>query len=260
MKSFGIIHFFLLIILLLAFEWSNAQDYLITSKGDSLTGQIKPLFYGADKKVQITTYNKKKDVFPMFQIKVFRYKDELYRPVKGPEGYTFMKLIKAGYLSLYNYQLANQVTFDGTFLLKKDGRGIDVPNLSFKKSMTSFLEDCPTVAKKIDDGTFGKRELSLIVDEYNQCIDGKTIRHDKILAEKAAQTKIISSWDVLEKKVKEEPDFEGKKNALEMIQEIKGKIANSEKIPNFLLDGLKSSLRQESFKSELDSALKEIED
>ncbi|MBA4054804.1 MAG: hypothetical protein C0490_08845 [Marivirga sp.] len=258
MKSFGIIHFFLLIILLLAFECSHAQDYLITSKGDSLTGQIKPLFYGVDKKVQITTADKKKNVYPMFQIKVFRYKNELYQPVKGPEGYTFMKLVKPGYLTLYNYQLANQITFDGTYLLKKDGEGIDLPNLTFKKAMKKFLEDCETVAAKIDDGTLGKKELNQIIDEYNQCIDNRTINHDKILAEKAAQTKIISAWDVLEEKVKAQPDFEGKNNALEMIQEIKGKIAKSEKIPNFLLDGLKSSLQQDAFKTDLENALKEI--
>lgn len=258
MKSFGIIHFFLLIILLLTIQCSHAQDYLITSRGDSLTGQIKPLFYGVDKKVQVTGEDKKKTVYPMFQVKVFRYKDELYQPVKGPEGYTFMKLVKSGYLSLYNYQLANQVTFDGTYLLKKDGNGIDLPNLTFKKAMKKFLEDCETVVEKIDDGTLGKKELNQIIDEYNQCIDNRTVDHDKVIAEKAEQTKIISAWDVLEEKIKAQPDFEGKNNSLEMIQEIKGKIARSEKIPNFLLEGLKSSLQQDSLKTELDNALKEI--
>lgn len=258
MKSFGVIHFFLLIILLLAYNCSHAQDYLITSKGDSLTGQIKPLFYGVDKKVQVITADKKKNVFPMFQVRIFRYKDELYQPVKGPDGYTFMKLIKPGFLSLYNYQMPNQVTFDGIYLLRKDGKGIDVPNLSFKKYMKKFMEDCPDVAKKIDDGTYGKKELNQLIDEYNACIDGKTIDHEKVLAQQAVQTKSISAWDTLEDKVKAQSDFEGKTNALEMIQEIKGKIARSEKIPNFLVDGLKNSLPQETFKTELDTALKEI--
>lgn len=258
MKSFGIIHIFLLVILFLAYKCANAQDFVVTSKGDTVVGQVKPLLYGTDKKVQLTGDNKKKTVYPMFQVKAYSYKGEIYQPVKGPDGYAFMKLVKSGYLSLYNYQLPNQVTFDGSYLVRKDGRGMDVPNLGFKKFMKNFLEDCPSVTEKIDNGELSKKELTQIIDAYNQCIAGKTIDHGKLIAEKAEQDKIISAWDVLEEKVKSQPDFEGKNNALEMIQEIKDKIAKSEKIPNFLLEGLKSSLDQDSFKTELENALKEI--
>jgi hypothetical protein len=258
MKSFGVIHFFLLIILLLAYNCTHAQDYVITSKGDSVSGQVKPLFYGVDKKVQVTTEDKKRIVYPMFQVKVFRYKDELYEPVKGPDGYTFMKRVKSGYLSLFNYQLTNQVTFDGSYLVRKDGKGMEVPNLSFKKFMKNFLEDCPSVVDKIDNGSLGKKELNEIIDEYNRCINEKTVDHDRVLAEKVELTKIINAWDVLEEKVKGQSDFDGKTSALEMIQEIKSKIAKSEKIPNFLLDGLKNSLQQDTFKTELENAMKEI--
>jgi hypothetical protein len=50
----------------------------------------------------------------------------------------------------------------------------------------------------------------------------------------------------------------GKSNALDMIAEIKSKVGRSEKIPNFLIDGLKSTLTQDVFKTELENALKEI--
>ena len=43
-----------------------------------------------------------------------------------------------------------------------------------------------------------------------------------------------------------------------MISEIKGKISTNQKVPNFLVEGLKSSLNQDVFKAELDAALKEI--
>ena len=59
--------------------------------------------------------------------------------------------------------------------------------------------------------------------------------------------------------VKAAADFDGKPNALEMIQEIKGKIERSEKIPNFLVDGLKSVLKDDSFQPALANALKEIQ-
>ncbi len=258
MKSSGIIHILLFVIVILASKCCHAQDYLVTSKGDTLFGQVRPLTYGVDKKVQFTAEGKKKTVYPMFQVRSFRYKDEIYKPVKGPEGYTFMKLVRSGYLSLYNYQLPNQASYDGSFLLRKDGEGIDVPNLSFKKYMKNFLEDCPTIVGKIDNGDLGRKDLEQIIDEYNACIDGKTIDHDQVIAEKSEQKKVLSAWDVLLTKVTSQPDFEGKDNAMEMIQEIKRKITNTEKIPNFLLEGVRSILKQEELKVELENALNEI--
>lgn len=258
MKSFGVIHIFLLIIMLLVYKCADAQDYVVTSKGDTLMGEVKPLFYGIDKKVQLAQEGKKKVVYPMFQVREFFYRGELYQPVKGPEGYTFMKLQKSGYLSLYTYQLPNQITFDGFYLLKLDGKGMEVPNISFKKAMERYLSDCPSVAEKIDKGDLSKKDLHKIIDEYNACIDANTVDHGKIIAEQEVQEKVIGAWDILEGKVKAEPDFEGKTNALDMISEIKAKVSRSEKIPNFLLDGLKSILTQETFKADLENAIKEI--
>jgi len=87
---------------------------------------------------------------------------------------------------------------------------------------------------------------------------GRRVDHDKEIAKKAEQSKKINSWDVLEDKVKNQSDFEGKESALEMIGEIKHKIANAERIPNFLVEGLKAQLRDPEFKAELENALKEL--
>lgn len=258
MKSFGVVHILLLIIMLLVYKCADAQDYVVTSKGDTLMGEVKPLFYGVDKKVQLAQEGKKKVVYPMFQVRAFYYRGELYQPVKGPEGYTFMKLQKSGYLSLYTFQLPNQITFDGYYLVKMDGKGMEVPNISFKKAMERFLADCAPVAEKIDKGDLSKKDLNKIIDEYNACINSNTVDHGQIIAKQEVQEKTIGVWDVLEQKVKAEPEFEGKSNALDMIAEIKSKVGRSEKIPNFLIDGLKSTLTQDVFKTELENALKEI--
>jgi len=258
MKSFGIIRISLLLMILIHAYLGNAQDYIVTTTGDTLRGDIRPLLYGVDKKVQLRGDDKKKTLYPMFKVLTFSYKDEIYQPVKGPDGYTFMKLLKPGYLSLYSYQMPNQATFDGLFLTKKDGSGMEVPNLSFKKSLKQFLEDCPDVVERIDNGELGKKEMRQIIDEYNQCLDNKSIDHGKIIAEKREQEKILGPWDLLEEKVRAQTAFEGQKDALDMIKEIKDKISNSDKIPNFLVDGLKDSLNQDIFKTELENALKQI--
>lgn len=258
MKIFGILRISILVLLLFTCLRSNAQDYVITTKGDSVAGVIKPLMFGVDKKVQVITPDKKKTTYPIFQVRSYRYRDEIYQPVKGPEGYTFMKLVKPGYLSLFYYQLPNQVSFDGTYLLRRDGKGIDVPNLGFKKVMKNFLKDCPTVVDKIESGELAKRDLNLLIDTYNQCIDDNTNARDKVVAQHQTAQKSIGAWDVLEEKVKSQEEFEGKTNALEMIADIKNRIQKSEKVPNFIIEGLKSSLPQDTFKAELENALKEL--
>jgi hypothetical protein len=257
MKS-GILYIFITFFAILFHSVAFAQDILVTAKGDTIKGEIKPLTYGVDKKVQVVEPGKKKVIYTIFQIKSFSFKGETFQPVKGPNGYTFMKLIKSGYLSLFAFQPENQVTYDGAYLLKRDGTGIEVPNLTFKKGMRKFLDDCPAVENRIENDELNKKDLYQIIDQYNACVDGRSATQQKVVNAKIEQTKKISAWDVLEEKVKTEPDFEGKSNALEMIGEIKSKISTSQKIPNFLLEGLKSSLNQDVFKTELENALKEV--
>jgi hypothetical protein len=257
MKNFCVIHILLFILLMLVYQCTKAQDYVITSKGDTLEGDVKPLTYGPEKKVQVTTAGKK-NVLSIFQTRAYTYKGDKFEPVKNDKGYVFMKVIKSGYLSLYAFQQENQTTFDGLYLVKKDGSKMEVPNLSFKKMMNRFLEDCPQVKAKIESGELSKRSLEKIVDEYNACVDNRTIDHDKIIAQNKEVSKKISAWDVLEEKVKGKSDFEGKKDALEMITDIRNKVNRGEKVPNFLIEGLKNSLAKAEVTTELDNAINEI--
>ncbi len=257
MKNFCVIHILLFILLMLVYKCACAQDYILTTRGDSLTGEIKPLLYGKEKKVQVTLSDKKKTTLSLFEIRAYSQAGETFHPVKGENGYVFMKLIKAGYLSLYAFQLDDQIRYDGLFLMKLDGDRIEVPNLGFKKFIAKFLDDCQEVTDKIMKGDLGKKNLTAIVDAYNECIERRTIDHKKIIVQKQEQTTKISAWDSLEESIKGK-DFKEKTDALEMIGEIKEKIKREEKIPNFLLEGLKNSLRETGLTTELDQAISEI--
>ena len=112
------------------------------------------------------------------------------------------------------------------------------------------------LVKKIDNDVLNKKDLHQIVDEYNACMTNPAPVEEKPIA--AQPAKGLAAWDALENKVKSQPDFPEKNNALDMISEIKGKISTNQKVPNFLIEGLKSSLNQDVFKAELDAALKEI--
>ena len=235
-----------------------AQDYVVTAKGDTIKGEVKLMSFGSNSTVKLTGSDKKKSTYTIFQVQSFAYKNEIYQPVKGPNGYTFMKLKKAGYLSLYAFQIPNQLTFDGLYLTKKDGTSMEVPNLSFKKMMTKFLSECDSVVNKIDKGRLTRRHLDAIVDEYNACIISKTIDYTKMISLQTEQAVKISAWDILEEKLKVKADFDGKVSALEMITEIKGKIKKDEKVPNFLTEGLTKILNPTELKIELENALKEL--
>jgi hypothetical protein len=251
MKNFTVIHILLFILMMLVAQCAQAQDFVVTAKGDSISGKVRPLHSSTDPKVQVTPENGKKQVFSVLQVQRFRYRDELFKPVRFNNRYAFMKVLKDGYLSLFAFQVENQVTFDGLYLTKKDGTGMEVPNLVFKKAISKYLSDCPSVSKSVESGDLGKRDIEKIVDEYNGCIDRNT-------SVTTIQTKKMGAWDVLHEKVKAKPDFQGKSDALEMISEIKLKVQRSEKVPSFMIEGLKNSLANAELAAELQNALNEM--
>ncbi|HYF71077.1 MAG TPA: hypothetical protein VD884_23270 [Ohtaekwangia sp.] len=263
MKSFTIIHILLFLLAMLAYQCVQAQDYAVTTKGDTIRGEIKILTHGPDKKIQVAK-DKKKTYISLFELKNFSSEDETYYPVKGPNGYTFMKLLQPGYLSLYAYQLENQMSYDGLFLTKRDGTGTEVPNLGFKKTMKKFLDECALVVEKIENNELSKRDLPEIITQFNACMDRKSSQRQPVKVEKEipvtqAEPEIISLWDALENNVKAHADFSDKTDALEMIKEIKNKISRGEKVPNFMIEGIRNSLRETTLKKDLEEVLRELQ-
>lgn len=253
MKNVTMIQVLLMIVCLVAYQVASGQeDFVVLTKGDTLKGKVKYLNYGIEEKVQITTSDNKKNIFSILQTLSFSMNNEVYNPVRTVQGYTFMKLLKSGYLSLYAYQLPDQIKWDGRYLLKKDGAGLDVPNINFKKNMSRYLSDCPTGAEKVETKELKKSNLDEIVDQYNACIESRTTYQSSQLEQIKDQSLKLNYWIQLETSLNALNSFEGKANVLEMITEIKGKIQRGEKVPNFLTNGLQEALKNQ------DSSIKEI--
>jgi hypothetical protein len=262
MKNLTIIHILLFIILMIAYTCSSAQDYVVTVTGDTLKGNVKPLHFGPEQKVQVTDGKKNKTILTIFKTRSYSYHGEIFQPVRGEKGYAFMKLMKPGYLSLYAVQSENQSVYDGRYLVLKDGRTLEVPNLNFKKMMGKFLSDCSSTTDGIMSGTFGRQNLDALIDDYNQCMSKKGIASAPAKAapvvEKTATEKPTPALTLLEDKIKTHEEFDGKKDALDMVAEIKSKIQRGEKIPNFLIGGLKSTLAPTDLNEDMSTALAEI--
>lgn len=265
MKTFSFVHILLILVFLLAYQCTQAQDYAVTVRGDTLQGKIKLINYGPDKKAHIQPEGQKKETVPMVQTKLIFLDGEIYHPQKGPNGYAYMKLVKEGFLSIYAFQQDNQLSYDGLLLTKRDGSWIEVPNLNFKKAMKRFLDDCPSVAARIDSGDYGRRELEDIVQSYNQCWEKPAAAASEAPAPSPAsdtgpttQNAKTDELDDLEEKVQSQNDLPGKQDALDMIAEIRNKVKRGEKVPNFLVEGLRNSLRETSLTADAEEALNEI--
>ncbi len=258
MKSFTIVHILLLLVFLIAYQCAHAQDFIITTKGDSLVGDTRVFSFGSEWKVQLTGPDKKKTMFNIFQVREFSDKNEIYHPVKFREGFVFMKLLKPGYLSLYAFQQPERGTFDGHYLLKKDSKGIEVPNLGFKKVMSNFLSDCKAIATRVSEGEYGRNDLIRLIDDYNACVATNSIARQGTYVGANTIKATPKSWDDLHTKVSSHTDFQGKTDALEMIGEIRNKLGRGENIPKFLSSGLKSLLDSTDLKADLDAALGDL--
>lgn len=232
---------FLIILSALSYSVLHAQsDYLVLAKGDTLYGKITHLSFGVEQKVQLVDSNKKKTVYSMYQVKSFKINEDNFHLVKIYAAYKYMKLILSGYLSYYAFQQDNQVTWDGRFIYKMDGRGIEVPNIGFKKKMAEFLEDCPDIADKIDSGELTRNEIEEIINQYNACIERYSA--SKQTVKQATPQQDVSNWDTFETALRNTENLEDKETLLEMVTEVKAKAERGEKIPNFLLDGVKKGI------------------
>ena len=220
------------------------NDYLITLRGDTLRGDVRLLTYEKIDRVEIRVDGKRKS-FSALEARTVFSDNEMYHTMSLPgNGLRFMKLIKSGYLSLYSFRTLTQPTYSGLFLIKRAGIGLEVPNLTYKKTMTEYMGDCPTLAERIKAGEFPKNTLEKLVDEYNACKENA--------ATVTTSAPELSSEDELSKALSqligkiESETFSTKKDALDILTDIRNKSSRKEAIPNYLVESLKSTLKDQT--------------
>jgi len=218
---------------------ANAQtNYVITSKADTLYGKVRILSYDQLDRVQVEA-GKKKEIFTALQVLSVSIDSQVYKPVQYEKKIYLMKQVKSGYLSLYAFRMENQSSYDGRFLVKLDGSTLEVPNITFKKWMENFLEDCKSTAEKIKSGELTKKDIEKIIDDYNDCMKNQGSITPAPVVETGNDT--LQMIESLRKKIEAE-EFPSKKDALDLLRDIQGKVSKNESVPNYLTEGLKSYL------------------
>jgi len=232
-------------------------NFLITTKGDTLYGDIKILSYDIVDRVQITT-DKKKKSFTALEARSVFLNNEMYHAVRHDSRYHFMLLKQSGYLSLYGFRLDNQITYDGRLLIKRDGESIEVPNLTFKKMMQEFLKDCMSVSDRIKSGELGKKNIDSIITLYNACIEENTKLAAQVQASSSSSELVKPAIENLKYKI-ENSSLNSKQDVLDLIKDIETKLNGNQPLPNYLLDGLKSYLSDTEYTSDLDRLIESLE-
>ncbi|PZR32855.1 MAG: hypothetical protein DI538_18920 [Azospira oryzae] len=240
------------------------SDYVVTSKGDTLRGEVRILTYDLLDRVQLVAGKKNKTTYTAVQVRAISVNNEVYIPQRYTNSIRFMKLVKSGYVSLYLFRPANQMTYDGRYLVKMDGQSLEVPNIGFKKLISNYIEDCPEVYTKVKNEQLKRGDLDKIIDEYNTCIATKSktpqpvpavvatetvpapaLISDKTEAIKNLQTKVVSLENMADKK-----------DVLDLLTDIADKAAKEKAIPNYQLEALKGYLSSnEAVSAELEKVI-----
>jgi hypothetical protein len=232
------------------------SDYAITTKGDTLRGRVKLLTYDILDRMQVTV-DKKKKVYTALEVKSIFMDGITYHTIKHDKGYRYMKLLKSGFLSLYGFRLPNQSSYDGQYLSKKDGTGMEIPNLTFKKSMAAFLDGCDEVKERIKSGDLGRRDIDQIIDRYNSCLQFKTEKKIMAVPEPTPiESEKMVAVSSLISKVETAADFNNKSDVLDLLKDLRSKVGRNEILPNYLTKDIKNYLgAQPQFVEDLDKLL-----
>lgn len=226
-------------ILILVGTFALAQtDYLVTSRADTLKGDIRLLSYDKVDRVQISI-NGKKEVYTALQVLLVNIDSVNYKPIQKENTIRLMQVLKSGYLSLYAFNFPNQYMFDGRYMVKLDGTAMEMPNISFKKIMARYLEDCDEVSQKIKKGELAKADINTIIDEYNICVAKL-----KPATTTSAASEELMALQNLSAKVKE-LNFDAKEDALDILKDMQSKLEKKEKVSKYLIDGLEAALKDQ---------------
>ena len=237
-----------LFLILPCFTELRAQDYIITLRGDTVRGTVEIHSFPKVERVSVAI-DKKKTEYPATTVKLV-YMDSLaYVPVRTTEAYLFMRLARAGLVSLCYSRQSPGTPYNAPYLVKRSGESMEVSALRFKKSVVHFLSECNSIQQKIEEGQLGRNDLDKIVDEYSRCLVQQT--QQAFVSTTDPRLNAISTFrDTLSKDTAVSPD------AQEILRDIYLKVKDGKSVPNYLFEGLRETLKgHDAYAAELDKLI-----
>jgi len=223
----------------LAAAVGHAQDYVVLNTQDTLQGKVKLMSYDLLDRVQIQ--GDRKQTLTAVQVRAVRLDGVTYRPVRQANTVRLMQELQSGYLSFFAYRVDNSNRFDGRLLQLMNGNQMDLPNIGFKRQLSDFLRECPSVSENIKTGQLGRNDIDSIVRLFNRCIDSRNLPTQPARAIAAPASAWFSDLSKLQQELSE-ADFPNKKDAEDMLADIIKRSSNNETLPNYLLEGFTNLL------------------
>jgi len=244
MKKSGLV----IVLILIGYCVLAQSEYVVTLKSDTVKGDVRIMSYDQIDRVQVSGKGKK-EVFTALDVLIVRIGSESYKSVKIDNAIRLMKILKSGYLSLYGFKLPNQSGYDGRYLVKLDGTSMEMPNLGFKKMLSGFLEECDEVSAKVKKGELGKSKIEEIIDLYNECLTKAkpvvAVSAEPVNPDTSDKAMLKEAIQTLMTKIQQQ-EFGSREDALDILRDIQSKVNRDENVSNYLLDGLRSTLKDQA--------------
>ncbi len=247
-----------LILLLSVTFGSYAQsDRLITVTGDTVAGTIDillPTDYFEE--INFKSDNEKKR-YKAFQFIGFHKDGDFYKSIKHSGKYRIMKEVQSGYMGLYMYRAGDSFDFGSRFLYKITNEGLEVPNITFKKAVAQFVQDCPAVQSAVLDRTYKGSNLDELITAYNDCL-GTRPQVRRKAEEKYEPVVIIETEELrlinaISQKLQDESISDELRT---LLRDVTGKIENGDKVPGYLRSALQEETQgYKSVKKEVEKLL-----
>ena len=221
-------------------------DHLITVSGDTLQGEIDILL-PTDYFEEINFKGDQgKRRYKAFQFVGFQKDGEFYKSIKHSNKYRIMKEVAGGYLGLYLYRSDNSFEFGSRFLYKISNEGLEVPNINFKKAVSKFVSDCPSVEAQVLDRTYKASNLVDMVAAFNDCLNRQPLVQ-RVIEEGPYEPVVIVETEELRliNAISEKLKTESISDELStLLKDITSKIEKGEKVPGYLQSALKEETQE----------------
>ena len=246
-----------IILLLILSPAAYAQDWLVTTSADTLKGEIE-IELPMERYEELTLKNDEgKQRFKAYQVIEFEHNGQKYKTVKHAGVYRIMLVDSEGYLSQYRYRVDQGYEFASVFLMKTDGESLEISNLTFKRSLSKFLDDCQSVVDGLTNKKYKRADLDQIVSDYNACIEKKTSKVQVTENTSKSPTQVDHPGIAIIESILMKIDNSGDLYA--MLNDIKSKLSSGEKVAGYLKSALKEQAAdQENIKEEVDQLLETI--
>ena len=231
---------------------AQAQDFIVTTRQDTIRGRVRVTSYATTDKVHVTEQDKKKTEFAVTAVLAVFSNSQQFRPVLTSGGYRLLKVEKPGLLSLYMAQQTPGMPYNIPYLVKSSGEALEVPNLKFKKTVTDFLIDCKSIQAKIEEEDWGKKNLDQIIEAYNLCIDAQT-KNSFI----PSSDPTITALTELKNKLEKDPTVHS--DAMDIMKDIYSMVYAGKIVPNYVRESLRASLKSfPQYNETVDAALNSL--